>query len=436
MSITEIERVLSDFWELGFIPSKPRDGEILVAHQMISVVAGVRRGGKSTRVLQYAEELINKGKLPSIKHVIWIDFDNPILAMLKAAELQLIEQAVQRLNPSFEINTPLLFIFDEIHKIEGWENYVIQLSRNPNRQVVVTGSSSKLLKDDIATELRGKSITTTMYPLSFKEFLGFHEISIGSSTRAIADITRCFDQYLKWGAFPALHHIIDAFKPQLLREYFNTMMLRDIIQRYNISKPQQCTKLLGYYFSNMAKPHTLKASYEYIKSAGLPTSRDALRSYTEIAEDSYMLYSIPMFSKSLKEKERNYSKIYPIDWGLAQHTSPVWDGYLSRALETMVFIELKRKGFSVNYYLTRKDRKEIDFVVSKHGQVIALIQVSMDISNLKTFEREIAPLLSAAKYFNPAKIYILQMADSRIIDAEGIQIEVVPVWKWLLNNEL
>jgi len=172
-----------------------------------------------------------------------------------------------------------------------------------------------------------------------------------------------------------------------------------------------------------------------IKSTGLPTSRDALRSYTEIAEDSYMLYSIPLFSKSLKERERNYSKIYPVDWGLAQHTSPVWDGYLSRALETMVFIELKRRGYIVNYYLTRSDRKEIDFVVSKHGKVIALIQVSMDISNRKTFDREIAPLLTAAKYLKSAKIYILQMGGSEIIEKEGIQIEIAPVWKWLLNRE-
>jgi len=399
MANNEIERILSDFWELGFLPTKPREGQILVAHQMVSVVAGVRRGGKSTRVLQHAEELIANGKLPSIRNVVWIDFDNPILATLKADELHLIERAVQRLNPSFEIHTPLLFIFDEIHKIEGWENYVIQLSRNPYRKVVVTGSSSKLLQGDIATELRGKSITTHMYPLSFSEFLGFNDIPPGSSSKAVADITRCFDQYLRWGAFPALYHIIDAFKPQLLREYFDTMMLRDVIQRYNISKPAQCTKLLTYYYSNMAKPHTLKASYEYIKSTGMPTSRDALRSYTEIAEDSSMLYSIPIFSNSLKDRERNYSKIYPVDWGLAQHTSPVWYGYLSRALETIVFIELKRRGFCVNYYLTRKDRKEIDFVVSKQGQVIALIQVSMNTSNQKTFDREIAPPHSHCQIF-------------------------------------
>lgn len=129
-----------------------------------------------------------------------------------------------KLNPGFDLETPLLFLFDEIHKISGWENYVIQLSRNPRRQVLVTGSSSKLLREDISTELRGKAIATQLYPLSFAEFLQFHDASTGHSTKAVAEQKRLFDIYLQWGGFPVLHHIGDAHKPQLLREYFDTMM--------------------------------------------------------------------------------------------------------------------------------------------------------------------------------------------------------------------
>lgn len=434
MFISEIDRVLNDFYELGFPEYIARDDEIIVIENMVSTVIGARRVGKSTRVIQYANELIESGKLENIHQVVWIDFDNPILAEMECSQLNFIEESVYKLNPEFNIKTKMLFIFDEIHKVSGWENYCIQLSRNPNRTVVVTGSSSKLLRDEISTELRGKSISTQLYGLSFSEFLKFNSIPLSSSTKGVAMCSKYFEHYLHWGAFPAITRIDEKYRAPLLREYFDTMMLRDLIQRYRISKPECCIKLIRYLLSNISKPNTLKSSYEYVRSCALKTSRDSIRDYIKYAQDSFLLDSVSIFSDSLKDKENNYKKIYCIDWALAIRNSTNWDGHFTRAFENLVYIELCRRGLIVNYYLTKSNRQEIDFVVSqKNGQIEALIQVAYDISDEQTMKREIQPLITTSKYFDVKNLLIITFNDERLIKCNNITIQVIPAWKWLLN---
>jgi predicted AAA+ superfamily ATPase len=171
MYAQEIDRILNDFWELGFCEYVPRQGSLICVKRMVSTVIGARRVGKSTRVQQYASQLLETGELHSIRQVVLIDFDNPILAEMPCSALHLIEETVYKNNPDFDLGTRLVFIFDEIHKIPGWENYCVQLSRNGRRTVIVTGSSSKLLRDDIAAKLRGKAVSTQLFGLSFSELL-------------------------------------------------------------------------------------------------------------------------------------------------------------------------------------------------------------------------------------------------------------------------
>lgn len=436
MYIQEIDRILNDFWELGFPEYISRSGEIIVIENMISTIIGARRVGKSTRVVQYAKEQLDAENLKSIRQIVRIDFDNPILSEMKSSDLHLIEETVLKNNPDFDLKTKLIFIFDEIHKISGWENYCIQLSRNQNRTVIVTGSSSKLLRDDISTELRGKSISTRLFGLSFSEFLDFNNVAISSSTRGIALKRKFFDEYLHWGAFPAITRIDEKYRTPLLREYFDTMMLRDLIQRYSVSKPEVCVKLIRYLLSNISKPHTLKSAYQYLKSCGFKTSLDSIRDYIHYAEDSFLVHSVPIFSDSLKDKENNYKKIYCVDWMLAVRNSSVWDGSFSRAFENMVYIELLRRGKKTNYYLTRSKREEVDFVVSQeNGNIESLIQVSMDVSDQQTLDRELRPLIASSKYFNVDSTMIITCDSEKTIEIEGIAVDIVPAWKWFLGDQ-
>lgn len=432
----EIERKIEDFNDLGIPAYIPRQGRINFIDNMVSTVIGSRRAGKSFRLLQEASDWVKQKKIKSLKSVCWLDFDNPILSSMKASELFLIQNTFLKLNPDISLNTPLLFLLDEIHKVEGWEEYVIDLSRNPNWQVVVSGSSSKMLKHDIATELRGKAISTTLYPLSFAEFLKFNNFGHRKeSTKGSAEARRLFDQYLKWGAYPAISNLDEYLRETLLQEYFDTMILKDIIQRYNVSKPQQCIKLYRYLLSNISKPHTLQNAHRYLKQSGFSTSKDAIRNYIDWGKDSWLFFTVPIFSDSLKHQERNYKKIYAIDWALANKNSQAWDGGQSRALENMVFLHLYRNFHRVHYYLTQKKRYEVDFVtVDSSGTPRIAVQVCLDISQEETLQRELNGLVATAKYFGIIENLIITYNQEKEFFIDGIKIKAIPAWKWLLDG--
>ncbi|MCF7838391.1 MAG: ATP-binding protein [Candidatus Marinimicrobia bacterium] len=432
----ELQRKIQDFRELGIPEYVPREGGIHLLDRMVSTVIGARRSGKSFRVLQVADEMIRQGTLPSLDHVCPVDFDNPILAHMAAADLMLIQKTFLKLTPAFGLKTPLLFVFDEIHRISGWEEYVIDLSRNVQWKVIVTGSSSKLLKDDIATALRGKSVSSAVYPLSFAEYLRFRDFrEKPTSTKGQAVIRSLFDDYLKWGGYPALPTAPEFSREALLREYFDTMILKDIVQRFNVSKPRQCTHLYNNLLSNIGRPYTLKSAYEFLKQSGYATSRDAVRDYVAWAEDAWLFFTLPIHSQSSKEQERNYRKLYCIDWSLAIHNSLVWDGSYSRALENMVYLRLRRKYPRVRYYLTRSKRQELDFLVSDdHGKSVMAVQVCMSMAHQATLKRECEPLIATAKYFGTKDNLIITLDEEQRIEQDGITIHVVPAWKWSLEQ--
>ena len=432
----EIERKIEDFRELGIPDYIPRENRLQLVGNMVSTIIGARRAGKSFRAIQAADELIAQKVLRSINQVCLLDFDNPILSNMNATDLKLIQDTFLKLNPDFELTTPLLFILDEIHKVYNWEEYVIDLSRNPNWKVIVTGSSSKLLRDDIATELRGKAISSTIYPLSFSEFLKFKRFGYKrGSTKGQAEIRRLFDEFLKWGAYPALTGVEEYTKEALLREYFDAMILKDIIQRHNVSKPQQCIYLYNYLLSNISKSYTLMSAFRYLKQAGFNTSRDAVREQVHWAEDSWLLSNVSIYSDSLKEQERNYKKIYAIDWGLANKNSLIWDGAYSRAFENMVFIHLYQRWRRIHYYLTKKKRQEVDFIaVDTNGRPGMAVQVCMDIDQENTLNRELEPMVSTAKYFGIKENLLITYNQEKDFYRDGILVKAIPAWKWLLND--
>lgn len=335
----EIQRKIEDFRVLGLPGYVPRDMEVHLLKNTFSTIIGARRAGKSYRALQVADELVREGTIHSLRNVCPLDFDNPILSEMKAKEIKLIPGVFLKISPEFQLDTPLVFILDEIHKIEGWEEAVIDLSRNPNWRIIVTGSSSRLLRDDIATELRGKSISSIVYPLSFREFLRFKG-SGGDfkSTKGQSEIRRHFDEYLKWGGYPAIANLEEGSREALLREYFDTMIMRDIIQRYDVSKPKVCVSLCSYLMSNMSRPATYQSAYQFIKESGFSTSRGMIKDYIDWAKDSWFLFFVDIFSSSHAVFE--YTDYCGRHWRRIVHTSLLVAAYSKLSFISILFIEL------------------------------------------------------------------------------------------------
>lgn len=438
MFVDEIERKIYDFRFIGLPQYVRRTTKVHLADRMVSTILGSRRSGKSFRLLQVADEFLSKKKIQSINNICYLDFDNPVLLQLKVSSLSLIQTTFLKITPSVGLQSPCLFLFDEIHNIPGWEEYLIDLSRNSAWKVIVTGSSAKMLRNDIASSLRGKAISTELYPLSFKEFLSFNNFNHPiNSTKGKAELNRLFDEYMKWGSFPAMLSTEQFSRETLLREYFDTMLLKDILQRYNVSKPDQCIRLYRYLISQMSRPVTLTSSYNFLKSANYMTSRDSVREYINHAIDSLLMFEAPILSSSVKEIERNPRKMYIIDWALAYANSQAWDGFNSQGFENMIFIHLKRKWSRVNYFLTKNSREEVDFIASgDDGKHDIAIQACISVSNPETLKRELNPLVAAANYLGIKECYIITKNEERDINEKSVHVKVRPAWKWLLDNEV
>jgi len=402
---------------------------------MVSTIVGARRAGKSFRAIQAADELTSEFGANSVERICYLDFDNPILTEMSARDLGLIQTTFLKIRPSLGVKDKLIFIFDEIHRINGWADYLIELSRNPVWKVIATGSSSSSLKNDLPASLRGKSFSTTVLPLSFKEFLRFNHFDLPvESTQGKATVKALFDQFLQWGGFPALVGLEPHTKEPLLREYFDAMLLKDIIQKNNAGKPKLITSLLHYLLSNMGKAYTITSAFNYMKQAGNKTNRDYLAEYIGWAEDCRMLFSMPLYTDSQKEQERNYKKIYCADWAFAIFNSRVWDGSFSRAFENMIYLELLRRYRRVGYCLTRSKRQEVDFIAAgSSGKPELAVQVCLNVSFDDVLKREMEPLASISGHFGIKDCLLINNDREDYIEFNGVKIRLVPAWRWLLE---
>ncbi len=433
--IFEIQRKIEDFREIGIQEYFPRDISVLGAPQAVSVLTGARRSGKSFRTFQEINELLISKWLPDIQSICPIDFDNPHFSKMQDTDSMLIRDTFFKITPHLGLSSSILFIFDEIHRMQGWEDFVVDLSRNPNWKVIVTGSSSKMLSTEIATSLRGKSLTTSIYPLSFKEFLVFKKIIPTLSTKNKAQIQIAFQEYLQWGGFPQVTLSPKPVKEALLREYFDTMILKDIIQRHNVSRPQLCISTFQYLLSLMGKAFTQNSIQKYLRQAGHSLSNTHISGYLNWAEDAWFLFSVPIYSDSPAELVRNYKKCYCIDWALATQNSQSWDGALSRAFENLVYIHLARSYPRVNYYLTQKNRREVDFIcVNAAGQPVLAVQACLKIGDGRVLEREVPPLVAAAKYFGIRQALVITLEEQRTFVQDGVTIQLIPAWSWMLEE--
>jgi predicted AAA+ superfamily ATPase len=434
----EIERKVTDFRELGFPEYINRSGTVHLIPQVVSAILGARRSGKSYRAIQAANESLKAGFINSINQVCAVDFDNSILASMKASDLPLIQTVFLKLNPTFNLKTPLVFLLDEIHKIPGWENYAVELSRNINWRVIISGSSSKMIHSDTASELRGKSITSVVYPLSFSEFLRFNNAPVKTgSTAENALCMRLFDEYLKSGSYPAIPSTPAVSREALLRQYFDTMILRDIIQRNNITDPMACSFVMQAGVSGIARPYTVKSLTAAARASGHTVGRETVAEYVKWAEDAWLFFTVTIYSSSIKEQARNYKKLYCIDWALAHHNSSSWDGSISRSLENAVYIHLRRRYQRVNFCLTREKRQEIDFIaLDSNGKADCAIQVCLDISDPETLRRETEPLVSAGNYYGIKNLIIVTYNQEKQIPGNnGAVIHAIPAWRWMLETE-
>lgn len=287
----------------------------------------------------------------------------------------------------------LLFVFDEIHKILGWEDLILRLKKKKNHLVLITGSTSELEEDKVGRQLRGKTFTKKIYPLSFLEFLRFKGNSIDLNrlgTKESIAIEKLFIEYLSNGSYPAISQIPPSLHRDILQNYFNSIVASDFIFNKNISNPQTCKSYLKFLMQQNSSPYSHKKLFNTLKSLGHNLSPTTLTNWYHWAKESYLIGTASIYSQSLKQEEQNYKKIYSIDWAMANAISSLNEITTTKNLESIIYWELIRRGYEVSYFLSGRNKYEIDFIANKPNQKPDLaIQVCLDLSHPDTLEREL-----------------------------------------------
>jgi predicted AAA+ superfamily ATPase len=428
-----LKRIIIDYQKKTLPELTKRDLKLTFVKGMALGISGVRRGGKTYRTHQLAFELSENGTLDNICR---IQFNDHRIINIPANQLHIIDDAYYSIYPEKREKEDVYFIFDEIHRIDGWENYILYLLETATHKIIVTGSTASLLRGNFASSLRGKLFPLELYPFSFNEYLRHHRIEpefISSNGRSF--LLNSLSGYLKSGGFPGVYDISEEIRDDLLRTYWDTMLLRDVIETHNdenidaVLLRQFCDALI----SRVGCPMTVNKIAQNLKNSGFSFNQEKIYRYLKYVTDAYMVHTVEFFSESEKIRSKNYKKVYCIDWALAKAVSFGAGTDDTRLFENMIFLELKRRGKNVSYYKTREGF-EVDFVATGKNKEIELIQVSFSIENASVENREMRSLVSAGKHLKADMLIIVTLNDEKTFEIDGSKIKVVPAWKWLLGK--
>jgi uncharacterized protein len=383
----------------------------------IVIILGVRRSGKSTLMYQMIDKLLSE-KVDS-EQILFVNLEDK---KFNEDSIEDIYSAYRtKINPS---KKAYVFI-DEIHRKEGWESWIRKkYDLKENCKFVISGSCSYLLKKEYATLLTGRNLTFEVFPLSFKEVLLFDgEFNGGTMQKGIITektkfkILNKFEEYIKAGGFPEIFLAKEEFKFKLLKQYFDDILYKDIIGRYNLNS-KKAQDLALFLITNVSS----KISLRNLRNS-LGISYDSVKDYLSYYLEAYLFFVNDYFSYSVKEQKTRPSKIYCIDNGLRNAVSFKFSEDIGRLAENLVFVELKRREKEVYYW---ENKNEVDFVMKEGGKLTGINVAYSDeinkreINGLKEFKDEFGKRVE--------KIIVI----TKDIEKKEGGAEFIPLWKWLL----
>ena len=359
-----------------------------------------------------------------LSQIVYVNFEDERLLEMTADDLNTILEI--GLEISGTNNKPYLFL-DEIQNIDGWEKFVRRIADMKYR-INITGSNSKMLSSEIASTLGGRFVIMNIYPYSFSEYLianGKKTDYTGAiSTKDKADIFSQYNEYVSYGAFPELVGIKN--KRTFLSSIYQTVYLGDIITRNKVTNDFAIRLILKKIAESITKPLSFTRLTNILKSAGTSLGKQTIINYVGYMTESYLLFTLHNYAAKLVEKETS-PKYYFMDTGLL---GLMLLNCKSAQLENLVAIELIRRYGVENVYFF-ENNVEIDFYIP--SQKLA-IQVSMQVlDNMDTKERETRAFVKLNNFIPDARCILITNSEEATLNLDGVKIDVVPVWKWLLE---
>ncbi len=376
----------------------------------IVVISGIRRCGKSS-LLKLISRKVGGNRL-------YLDFDDIRLTDFNRDNFEDVQGIAVELFGERKIT----YFLDEIQNAAQWERWVNNLYAQ-GIKVFMTGSNSRLLSSEISTYLTGRNKVLKLFPFSFKEYLAVKGVGVPQHMTSAQESTvfRHFRDYLDTGGFPLVIRNDDL---QLSRQYFEDILHKDILNRYQVKHVKEIKDLLLYLFSNIGAMY----SYATLKQVTGIKSLSTIKNYIDYFREVFLLYTVERFDYSVAKQKVSSSKPYAGDNSFLKTISFNLSENLGKRLENLVYLHLLRNGKEVYYHL---DRKECDFVVKDGLRIALAIQVCADISSPETKRRELEGLQQAMAKYRLKEGLILTMEHTEILKDKNITIK--PVWTWMLE---
>ena len=376
--------------------------EPFIDKPLVKILAGVRRCGKSTIFEMLKNEFLHRGV--SEDHIIckrYTEMDIPENITAKQMYDELLE--------SMKGKGHCYLLLDEIQEIDGWEKAVNSLLEGADADIYVTGSNSKLMSSEISTYLTGRYISIPVYTLSFKEYLDFKAGSLLSRRELL-------EEYIRFGGFPiiALSEYDEQSAYQIVNGIYYTVVSRDIVKRHRINKQDLFDRVVKYIIENVGKTFSANSISSFLKSERRKVSVESIYNYLRWLEQAFIIYPCERYDLQgknlLKTQEKYYLSDVALKYALLGYNRKMLDG----AMENIVFLELKRRGYDV--FIGKNDTKEIDFVATRRDEKI-YVQVCVQIP--EGSDREVGNLMEIRDHY-PKYVVTLNEMDTGI--ENGIKI--------------
>jgi uncharacterized protein len=420
-----LKNIILENQQFQFPEIKERNLEIPNNIGIIVSLIGTRRSGKTYLLYKKIVDLIKNGI--DRNKIVLINFEDERIE-LNGNNLDLIIQSYRELFPEINLSD-VYFFFDEIQNTNSWEKFIRRIFDTLSRNIFITGSNSKLLSTEIATELRGRTLTIKVFPLSLSEYLRFNGVSTDFSLQKNrSKIIQQTEKFLTQGGFPETLFLAEKYQIKLLQDYLNIMIFRDIVERYKVSNIDVLKFFIKKLFASVTKPFSINKTYNDLKSQGYKISNNYLYDFFDYCNDIFLCQTIRKFDYSEIKQAKSDTKSYIIDTGLLSAIEFSVSKNKGKLLENMVFLELLKSEKEIFYY---KNKYECDFIVKESN--IVPIQVCYSLNNQETRDREIRGLLEAANYLNVKNGIIITFDEEEIFKMTDVEIEVVPVYKYFLR---
>ena len=346
----------------------------------VKILTGVRRCGKSTILKMIMERLKTERNIPEDR-IISCRFDSMEYEDMTAKQIYTLLK--EKLSPA---GKTYLFL-DEVQEIKGWEKIVNSLASDFDVDLYITGSNSRMMSSEIATYLTGRYVSFRIFTLSFGEYLMFKSkfANVGEPKTELAN-------YVRLGGFPATH--LQAYSQDeiytIVRDIYNSTIFSDIVKRNQVRKIDQLERVVKYTFSNVGNTFSAKSIADYLKSERRSLDNETVYSYLDKLEKAYLLHRCSRYDLQGKEILKTQEKFYLADVALRYSVLGYNADSVASSLENIVYLELCRRGYTVN--VGKTGDSEIDFVAVRQNEKI-YVQVTQQINSEKTEKREYSRLL-------------------------------------------